>query len=185
MTSARDWDGWPVWNDAAALEYAVRHYGSVRRSPVSVKNLTIEPLRPDTLHANWPFLKRGAVDIWKRVKAHSNWTTNDLYAALRYPEASHTVGWIVTRNLKALGWCCGEIQRDRYGGLEFFLWCAWTIPPRERAPEDDVPGAREQMVEFVRGFAKNNGCERVTTLSARQLESLGWIKGHTVYYLPA
>ena len=108
----------------------------------------------------------------------------DLYAALRYPDSSHTVCWIVSRNSKALGWACGEIQRDRYGRLEFFLWDAWTLPLAERAEEDDVEGARDQLIDFMRLWAKNQGCYRLTTLSARKLELLGWTKGHTVYYLP-
>jgi hypothetical protein len=150
----------------------------------TIRNLVIDQLKPEQLHEQWAWLKRGAEDILKKIAPHSNWIPEDLYAALRYPESSHTVLWIVSRNLRALGWACGEIQRDRYGKLEFFLWDAWDIPLADRLPEDDVDGARDQLVDYIKLWSKANGCWRVSTLSARKLELLGWTKGHTTYYLP-
>jgi hypothetical protein len=141
-------------------------------------------MRPEMLHEQWEWLKRGAQDICRKIAPHSTWIPEDLYAALRYPEASHLVCWIVSRNQRALGWACGDLERDKYGQLEFFLWDAWDIPMRERLPEDDVPGARDQLVEYIRLWAKSQGCWRVTTLSARKLEAIGWTRGHTVYYIP-
>jgi hypothetical protein len=138
------------------------------------------------LHANWEFLKRGALDILKKIRPSesSTWIPEDLYAALRYPDASHTVCWIVSRNLKALGWACGNLQRDQYGKLEWFLWDAWSIPLAERLPEDDVPGARDQLVEYIKIWAKAQGATRIVTYSYRKLEALGWKKSHTTYYQP-
>lgn len=153
------------------------------RAPL-VRNIVIEQLRPDQLHAQWGWLKRGCLDILDKIRPHSDWLPEDLYAALAYPQHSSTACFIVSRNSKALGWIAGELQRDRYGRLEWFLWTAWDIPPAEREPGDDVEGARDQLIEYVRIWAKGQGCSRVTTLSARKLEYLGWTKGHTVYYLP-
>lgn len=150
----------------------------------AVRNIVVEQLRPETLHQNWPFIRRGATDIHRKVHHHTHWQVEDLYAALRYPDASHMNLWIVTRNQKALGWVCGELSRDRYGGLEFFIWTAWDIPLRERTPEDDVPGARQQMDEYLRVWAKGQGCTRLTCLSSRHLEVLGWTRGHTSFYVP-
>lgn len=149
-----------------------------------VRNIVVEPLRPEHLHDNWPFILRGALDILQKVHRHTHWQVEDLYAALRYPEASHMQLWMVTRNAKALGWACGQLEKDRYGGLEFFLWTAWSIPLRERTPEDDVPGARDQLIEYIRLWAKGQGCNRLTCLSSRHLEKLGWTKGHTSFYIP-
>jgi hypothetical protein len=151
---------------------------------VRINNLTIEPITAEKLHDLWPWLKTGAEKILQRINPHSTWVPEDLYASLRYPNASRIVAWMVTRNQKALGWACGGIESDRYGKLEFFLWDAWTIPLRERAPEDDVEGARDQLIDYMKLWAKANGCWRLATMSARKLEALGWTKGHTIYYLP-
>jgi len=151
--------------------------------PPLIRNLVITQLTPELLHDKWPYLRRGALDILRKVGEHTNWTPEDLYAALRYPEASHTILWMVTRNGKDVGWSCGNIERDRYGKLEFFVWDGWTIPPRERDPEDDVDGAREQLFDYIKLWAKNNGCWRLTCLSSRALEHIGWTKGHTTYYM--
>jgi hypothetical protein len=91
---------------------------------------------------------------------------------------------MVSRNLRALGWACGNLQRDQYGKLEFFLWDAWDIPLAERLPEDDVEGARDQLVDYIKMWAKANGAGRIVTYSYRKLEVLGWTKSHTTYYLP-
>jgi hypothetical protein len=151
---------------------------------VVIRNLVIQQLTPDQLHANWPFIKRGAEDILKKVGEHTSWCPEDLYAALRYPEASHAFLWMITRNLKALGWVCCELQRDRYGQLECFIWNGWDIPLRERTAEDDVAGGRDQVHEFIKMWAKQQGCHRVSCLSPRPLERIGWSKGHTTYYMP-
>lgn len=150
---------------------------------VVVNNIIIEQLQPDRLHENWEWLRRGALDILDKIRPHSEWIVEDLYAALRFPGASSTVLWICSRNSKALGWIAGQIQLTQYGKKEFFVWDAWTIPLAEREERDDVEGAREQMVTYVRIWAKGQGCYRISTLSARRLEYLGWTKGHTVYYL--
>jgi hypothetical protein len=76
------------------------------------------------------------------------------------------------------------MQRDQYGKLEFFLWDAWDIPLVERLPEDDVDGARDQLTDYIKMWAKNSGAGRVVTYSYRKLEKLGWTKSHTTYYLP-
>lgn len=143
-------------------------------------------MKPENLHQNWAFLKRGCEAIQKKVRPResSSWIPEDVYAALRYPEASQTVCWIVSRNQKALGWACGQLQRDPYGKLEFFLWDAWDIPLAERNIDDDVPGARDQLVDYIKMWAKASGAGRVVTYSYRKLEKLGWTKSHTTYYLP-
>ena len=120
----------------------------------------------------------------KKVGEHTDWIPEDLYAALRYPNASNAVLFMVTRNEKALGWMCCELQRDRYGKLECFVWNGWDIPLRERAPEDDVEGGKQQLHDYIKMWAKSQGCYRIACLSPRPLEHLGWIKGHTNYYQP-
>jgi hypothetical protein len=107
-----------------------------------------------------------------------------LFAALRYPEASHAVLFMVSRNSKVLGWVCCELQRDRYGKLECFVWCGWDLPLNEREERDDVEGGREQLHDYIKMWAKSQGCGRISCLSPRPLERIGWQKGHTVYYLP-
>ena len=151
---------------------------------VVIRNLSITPLTPETLHENWAFLKRGCEQILKRIRPResSSWIPEDVYAALRYPDASHTVCWIVARNHKALGWACGQLLRDQYGKLEFVLWDAWDIPLAERNIDDDVPGARDQLVDYIKMWAKGNGAWRIVTYSYRKLEALGWTKSHTTYY---
>jgi hypothetical protein len=155
------------------------------RSHIVIRNLLIQQLSTDQLHENWAFLKRGAEEILAKIKPQesTSWIPEDLYAALRYPESSHTVLWMVSRNQRALGWACGELQRDRYGKVEFFLWDAWSIPLRERLPEDDVDGARDQLVDYIKIWAKSQGAWRVVTYSYRKLEHLGWTKSHTTYYM--
>ena len=152
--------------------------------PPIVHNILIEQLRVDQLHSQWGWLKRGCLDILDKIHPHSDWIPEDLYAALAYPQVSNTVCFIVSRNQKALGWVAGETQRNRYGGLEFFLWTAWDIPPSEREPGDRVEDARDQLVEYLKLWAKSQGCHRITTLSARHLEVLGWTRAHTVFYIP-
>lgn len=88
----------------------------------------------------------------------------------------------MSRNQKALGWACGNLQRDQYGALEFFLWDCWDIPLAERGPEDDVDGARDQLVDYMKMWAKANNALRIVTYSYRKLELLGWTKSHTTYY---
>jgi len=151
---------------------------------VVIRNLFIQQLTPEQLHGNWAFIKRGAEDILKKVGEHTDWIPEDLYAALRYPEASHAVLFLVTRNAKALGWMCCELQRDRYGKLECFVWNGWDIPLRERTAEDDVEGGKQQLHDYIKMWAKSQGCYRIACLSPRPLERLGWIKGHTNYYQP-
>lgn len=91
---------------------------------------------------------------------------------------------MAVRNQKVLGWIAGHPQRDQYGKLEFFLWTGWDIPIRERTPEDDVPGARDQLLDYIKMWAKSQGCYRVACMSPRALDRLGFIKGHTTYYMP-
>lgn len=152
--------------------------------PVFVRNLTIEQLRPDQLHGMWPWLRRGAQDIFDNVRDHTQWIPEDLYAALRYPAASNCACFVLSRNLKALGFVTVELQTMKYGKLECFVWLGWDIPPAEREPGDDVEGAREQLMDYVRLWAKQQGCERICAMSSRALEYIGWTKGHTIYYLP-
>src|SRR5215472_14840444 len=93
--------------DESATPFLDLHRDSVRPKPerVIIKNLVIQQLAPEQLHANWAWIKRGAEDIIKRIRPRdsSSWIPEDLYAALRYPEASHMVFWMVTRNQRALG----------------------------------------------------------------------------------
>lgn len=151
---------------------------------VIIRNLVITQLAPEALHEYWPYLKRGAEDILRKVGKHTDWIVEDLYAALRYPEASHTVLWLVSRNAKQVGWAAGNLERTKYGQLEFFVWDGWTIPLREREPEDDVDGARIQLFDFIKAWAKNQGCKRLTCLSPRPLEKIGWEKGCTSFSMP-
>jgi hypothetical protein len=152
----------------------------------TIRNLLVTQLTPDQLHGNWEWIKRGAEDILKKIRPHesSSWIPEDLYAAIRYPEASHMVFWMVSRNQKALGWACGHLNKDQYGKLEFVIWDAWDLPLNERAPEDDVEGARDQLVEYIKMWAKANGAWRIVTYSYRKLELIGWTKSHTTYYQP-
>jgi len=129
-------------------------------------------------------MKRGCDDILKRIRPResTSWIPEDVYAALRYPDSSHHVCWIVSRNEKALGWLIGSLNKDQYGQLEFVVWDAWDIPLNERDERDDVDGARDQLMEYVRMWTKANGGWRVVTYSYRKLEHLGWTKSHTTYY---
>jgi hypothetical protein len=68
--------------------------------------------------------------------------------------------------------------------MEFVLWDAWDIPLAERNIDDDVEGARDQLTDYIKMWAKANGAWRIVTYSYRKLEKLGWTKSHTTYYLP-
>jgi hypothetical protein len=176
-------------NDVEATTATLAPRSIVRRAgdkprPIVVRNITIEQLTPAQLHAQWGWLRRGAIDILSNVKDHTEWVPEDLYAALRYPQASNVLCFICSRNLKALGWMAVELQQTKYGKLECFVWCGWSIPPAERQPGDDVEGAREQLHDYVRLWAKSQNCSRVTCLSSRALEHIGWTRGHSVYYIP-
>lgn len=142
----------------------------------------------------WPFLERGVRQIIHR--GHAEWSTFDFYAALRHPQATGMSLWIASRNQHTLGWFCGYPQQNFWNGrMEWFLWGVWTIPLRERRPDD---GTREAMIEcheFIRRFAKQNGYHRIVTLSMRELLMMGasvshresphaWRKAHTTYYIP-
>jgi len=89
---------------------------------------------------------------------------------------------MVSRNQKALGWLIGSLNKDQYGKYEFVIWDAWDIPLYERAPEDDVEGARDQLIEYIKMWSKANGAWRIVTYSYRKLERIGWTKSHTTYY---
>jgi hypothetical protein len=164
--------------------HLVTPYDSSPRRTV-IRNIIITQLTPDNLHGNWEFLKRGCLDILKKIRPResTSWIPEDVYAAIRYPEASHQVCWIVTRNQKALGWLIGSLNKDQYGKYEFVIWDAWDIPLNERAPEDDVEGARDQLIDYIKMWAKANGAWRLVTYSYRKLEYLGWTKSHTTYYV--
>lgn len=152
--------------------------------PPVVRNISIEAVQPAQLHGLWGWLRRGALDILEKVRDHTEWVPEDLYAALRYPQTSNTTCFICSRNLKALGFVVVELQPMKYGKLECFVWLGWDIPPAEREPGDDVDGAREQLMDYVRLWAKSQGCVRICAMSSRALEYIGWQKGHTIYYLP-
>ncbi|HKD45423.1 MAG TPA: hypothetical protein VKD24_07170, partial [Candidatus Angelobacter sp.] len=160
----------------------LRRLDQPQPKPPTIRNLIIAPLTQDQLHAQWPRIRRGAEDILKKMGPHSHWIPEDLYAALRYPEASHAVLFMASRNEKLLAWMCCELQRDRYGLMECFVWNGWDIPLRERRPQDDVPGARDQLTEYVRVWARSQGCYRIACLSPRPLDRIGWTKGHTNFY---
>src|SRR5215472_677348 len=160
------------------------HTKELPQKPVHVRNILITQLTPDNLHGNWDFIKRGCLDILKKIhpRESTSWIPEDVYAAIRYPDASHHVCWMVSRNQKALGWLIGSLNKDQYGKYEFVIWDAWDLPLYERTPEDDVEGARDQLMEYIRMWAKANGAWRIVTYSYRKLERIGWTKSHTTYY---
>lgn len=155
-------------------------------SPVQIQ--LVKPEDAAILRNAWTFVlghdgskPTGLCRLIDKVKPDFN--AFDVYAAIKQ-------GWaqlyIVSRGAHVVGWFCGYVQKRPFSGqAEWFLWCAYTIPLRERLPDDDVPDAVRQSIAFMHELRKQAGGDRIVMLSTRRgFERWGFVKSFTTWYLP-
>jgi hypothetical protein len=96
--------------------------------------LQLIEVKPETLHAHWPFIKTGLEDICRRIAC--DWIPNDVYSALRMAACN----CVVVQRSRPLGF--GVYYRENRvfsGKCHLFVWAAWNLPPKERTAADNVP----------------------------------------------
>lgn len=141
--------------------------------------LRITALDPQKLHFYFPFIKRGLEDILRKntprksrgslsevfANTKVRWRPEDIYAALAYKTAT---AYLASRNRRLLGFFVVHPQPVAFTHkTELFLWTAWTLPLRERHPEDDFPDVIRQSVAFMARLKAEGGHAEMTMLSLR------------------
>ena len=141
----------------------------------------IDPIAADHLHDVWLFVRQGLLRII--LKVHPEWWPEDIYSALRGGYANL---WMVYRGQRAVGFFIGYPQiRPFSAKKEWLLWAAYTIPYRDRLPDDNVPEVITLSMEFMNEEAKRQGCESLVMLSTRRgFERYGFYRGFTTWRRP-
>ena len=128
-----------------------------------MSEVNIVRVEPADLHSVWDFVGRGVDAIIKKIEP--DFIREDVYTSIK---VGGSTLWIATQGDRRLGWFNGYFQRTPFSNrLEFFLWCVWDLPLKERKAEDDFRNGIEQVKQFWREHARANGCFRVVTLSPR------------------
>lgn len=145
-------------------------------SPVSILQVN-----PPELHAVWSFVKGGLGAVIR--KARPDFVVEDVYAAIRFNNAQL---YMVTRGPRALGFFVAYAQRRPFSNrLEYFNWCSYSIPLRERLPNDNVPEAVALSIDFMRNQARALGCDRLVTVSRRpSYARFGFKAGFITWEMP-
>ena len=148
----------------------------------------ITPIAPEDLQAVWPFVrgeKRPIPTGLERLilKVKPDFVQEDVFSAIKS-------GWaklfIVTRGGRRLGWFVNYIQRRPFSQTpELFLWCAYTIPIRERLMDDDIDDALRQSLEFMHEQKRQANADRIVMMSTRKgFQRFGFKESFTTWYLP-
>jgi hypothetical protein len=138
----------------------------------------IEAVAADHLHDVWLFVRQGLLRITVKVKPE--WWPEDLYSAIR---GGYAGLWMVYRAQRALGFFIGYPQvRPFSAKKEWLLWCAYTIPLRDRLPDDNVAEAVALSIGFMLEEAQRQGCDSLAMLSTRRgFERYGFRRGFTTW----
>ena len=156
----------------------------------------IDHVKPEQLHDVWDWVRgrkasmvliddhrtfRYATGIERIIaKVKPDWKPEDLYASARAGLANL---YIVKRGDRKLGFFAIYRQNRPFSGrAELFLWCAYTIPIREREPDDNLDEAIRASIEFMYQHARANSCDSVVMLSTRKgLERFGFTRTFTTW----
>lgn len=142
---------------------------------------TIE-IPPTKLHQVWPFVLPGLQAIIRKTKP--SWIAEDIYSALRTGAALLLISLSAE---KPIGFTITYFNEIPFSGQkEYFVWCAWTIPPAQRTAEDDVGSAVRHTFARIEAIARQGGATKVTCLSPRPgfgkwAAQFGFKSQHTSY----
>lgn len=143
--------------------------------------LRIEAVAADHLHDVWLFVRQGLIRIIAKVRP--GWWTEDVFSAVR---GGYAGLWMTYRGQRALGFFIGYPQVQPFTAKkEWLLWAAYTIPFRDRLPDDNVGEVVTLSMEFMNEEAKRQGCESLVMLSTRRgFERYGFYRGFTTWRRP-
>lgn len=122
--------------------------------PLSLTTIADEPLdlvevKPETLHHFWPFIDKGLKSVIRKVQP--DWIEGDIYAALRGAQANAV---IAVRGGHYLGFSVYYKQPRPFSlKPELFIWATYTIPLKERRPNDNVPAAFQAVWRYLERIA--------------------------------
>lgn len=141
----------------------IRHQPQRMNIPQTPAPVSILQVQPQSLHDVWPFVETGLIAIVR--KARPDWLVPDVFANIRTSQAAL---YMVSRGPRMLGFFVTQTMRRPFSNkLEYFEWCAYTLPLRERLPDDNIPEAVALSIDFMRQQARALGCDRIVTLSRR------------------
>lgn len=140
--------------------------------------IAINQVQPQQLHDVWGFVGRGIETVIRKVKP--DFISPDVYAAIRFNNAQL---YMVTRGSRALGFFVTYAQRRPFSNkLEYLIWIGYTIPLRERLPEDNLTEAVALSLNFVQEQARSLGAAGPVMLSTRKgFERYGFTQGFTTW----
>lgn len=147
-------------------------------------DLRIDTLAPGQLHAFWPFLKRGLLDILRKLKVAPDWIPEDVYAFVRHGDA---VAYLVFHHGRYVAFMVCYLNPLPFSGQkELIAWCGWAIPVKERYPNDDQDRVWRMMFDLMRDTGRRAGAIRLATLTtrpgmAKQAAKVGLIPSFTRY----
>ena len=131
-----------------------------------------------SLHDVWNFVERGIETVRRKVKP--DFLAPDVYAAIRFNNAQL---YMVTRGPRALGFFVTYTQHRPFSNrLEYLLWIGYSIPLRERLPDDNVSEAVAMSLAFMQQQARALGAAGPVMLSTRKgWERYGFTSGFTTW----
>ena len=132
---------------------------STKIEPVELAELKLE-----SLHAHWPFVRRGLDAIHQRLKP--DWIPENVFAAL---VAGHSSCVVVSRGARPIGFVVYYKQPRPFSFKpELFVWAAWALPLRERLQSDNLPEAIAIVWRYLVNVAKGNyGTNVISWISPR------------------
>lgn len=133
---------------------------NISQTPAPVSILQVQP---QELHQVWSWVRIGMEAVVR--KARPDFILEDVYAAIRF---NHAQLYMVSRGPRMLGFFVTQTMRRPFSNkLEYFNWATYTLPLRERLPDDNIPEAVALSIDFMRNQARTLGCDRIVTLSRR------------------
>lgn len=129
--------------------------------------VAITPIQPQNLHDHWSFAHQGIETVMRKLgRDKIDFLVEDVFAALRNGGATL---YLVTRGSRVLGYWIAYVQiRPFSGKKELFLWIAYSIPLRDRLPDDNVPEAVVLSMDYMKQQARALGCDSIVHLSSRR-----------------
>ena len=151
---------------------------NIPQTPAPVSILQVQP---QELHAVWQWVKTGMDAVIR--KARPDFIIEDVYAAVRF---NHAQLYMVSRGPRMLGFFVTQTMRRPFSNkLEYFNWATYTLPLRERLPDDNIPEAVALSIDFMRQQARALGCDRIVTLSRRPSYAVfGFRKSFITWEMP-